>query len=134
MDFIRAGRALIVRDGRMGTHLWFVLTDPDSSTRHVVIVSLVTERAHTEKTVSLAVGDHPFIRHASNIDYGTATFTPAAKLNRALADSRAELTSDISETVLRSVRRGLLESSHTPNDVASYCRPLFDPPAFPGGS
>lgn len=79
MDFIRAGRAIMVRDRRMGTHLWFVLTDPDPSTRLVVMVPLVTERSHTEKMVRLGVGDHPFILHASNIDYGGATFAPSSR-------------------------------------------------------
>lgn len=45
----------------MGTHLWFVPTDPDPVTTRVVIVALVTQRGHTERTVTLDVGDHPFI-------------------------------------------------------------------------
>ena len=125
MNFIRAGRALMVRDRRMGAHLWFVLTDPDPSTRHVVMVALVTERAHTEKTVSLGAGDHPFIVHASNIDYGTATFAPASKLNERIVEGRAVLKADMSRELLGTVRRGLLRSSHTPHAVVDYCRSLF---------
>ena len=80
MNRVGAGRSLLVRDIRMGTHLWFVVTDPDPTTSLVVMVALVTERAHTEKTVRLNVGDHPFIQPASNVDFGSATYAPASKL------------------------------------------------------
>jgi hypothetical protein len=123
--FIRAGRALIIRDRRMGTHLWFVLTDPDAVTGRVVIVALVTERAHTEKTVRLDVGDHPFITHASNVDFGSSTYAPASKLDAALAERRATLGADMSSDLLDRVRRGLIGSSRAPNEIVSYCKAVF---------
>ena len=46
----------------MGEHLVFVLTDPDPVTNLVVVVTLVSEKSHTDKTVCLGPGDHPFIR------------------------------------------------------------------------
>ena len=104
----------------MGTHAWFVLTDPASDTDRVVLVALVTERAHTDRTTCLDVGDHPFVRHASNVDYGTATFAPASKLTRKLEDGVASLDADMSAALLQRVRDGLLLSSRTPNDVAAH--------------
>lgn len=110
----------------MGTHLWFVLTDPDPQTKQVVIVMLVSERVHTERTVCLEVGDHPFIRHASAVDFGTARYAPTAKLEAAVARSRASLGADMSVSLLARVRKGLLDSSHTPNEIVHRCRPLFE--------
>jgi hypothetical protein len=125
MGDVGAGRALRIRDAKMGAHLWFVLTDPDPETRKVVLVMLVTERAHTDRTVRLEVGDHPFVRHPSNVDYGTARYAPAGRLADALASGRATEDTDMSAPLLARVRAGLLASGHTPNDVADYCRRTF---------
>jgi hypothetical protein len=81
---IRAGRSLRIRDARTKTHLWFVLTDPDPATK-VVLTMLVSEKAHTERTVQLVPGDHPFVRHESCVDFGTATYAPVSKLESAIA-------------------------------------------------
>jgi hypothetical protein len=124
---LRAGRALLVRDARMGTHLWFVLTDPDPDRDWVVLVMLVTVKEHTDRTVHLEVGDHPFIRHSSAVDFGTAKYAPAAKLEDALSSGRATLAEDMSAALLARVRAGLLVSGRTSNDVADYCRALFNP-------
>jgi hypothetical protein len=126
VSIVRAGRSLRIRDARTNTHLWFVLTDPDPMTGKVVLVMLVSERSHTERTVRLGVGDHPFIRHASNVDYGTATYAPVAKLEAALGRGVASLDADMSDDLLQRVRDGLLASSHAPHDVVEYCRGLFE--------
>jgi hypothetical protein len=126
VNIIRAGRSLRIRDARTKTHLWFVLTDPDPATGKVVLVMLVTERPHTERTLRLDVGDHPFVRHPSNVDFGSATYAPAAKLDGLLAQSIANLDADMSADLLRRVRYGLLASSHAPHDVVEHCRALFE--------
>jgi hypothetical protein len=126
VNAIRAGRSLRIRDARTKTHLWFVLTDPDPTTSKVVLVMLVTERAHTERTVRLDAGDHPFVRHPSNVDFGTATYAPVSKLSDALARNAAALDADMSHELLQRVRRGLLASSHAPHDVVEHCRALFE--------
>ena len=127
MRLIRAGRALLLRDARMGPHLWFILTDPDPGHERIVLVMLVTERAHTDRTLLLGVGDHPFIRHPSAVDFGTARYAPAAKLEDALATGRAELSADMSSVLLARVRTGLLTSARTPNQIADDCRLRFSP-------
>lgn len=124
---LRSGRALLVRDARMGTHLWFVLTDPDPRRDWLVLVMLVTVKEHTDRTLQLQAGDHPFIRHPSAVDFGTAKYAPAAKLEDALSSGRATLAEDMSAALLARVRAGLLASGRTPNDVADYCRALFNP-------
>ncbi|WP_353267810.1 hypothetical protein [Gemmatimonas sp.] len=122
VPLIAAGRALRIRDRRMGTHLWFVLTSPDPDSGLVILVAVVTERGHTDRTVRLEVGDHPFIRHPSNVDYGTAKFAPAGRLTEALSTGKADLDLDASTVLLGRLCEGLLTSSRTPNVVAAALR------------
>lgn len=129
MNVIAAGRSFILRDRKMGEHLMFVLTDPDPDTNQVVIVTLVSEKSHTDKTVRLVPGDHPFVRWASNVDYGLATFKPANAIVTAIGNGRAVLQQDMSDDLLKRVRAGLLASSRTPNVVADHCRLKFSPTA-----
>jgi hypothetical protein len=109
----------------MGTHLWFVLTDPDPQA--MVLVMLVSVKPHTDRTLQLHVGDHPFIRHPSAVDFGTARYVPAGKLEDALSSGRASLHSDMSDALLARVRAGLLASARTPNEIAAYCRARLAP-------
>lgn len=125
MRLLRAGRALLVRDAAMGTHLWFVVTDPDPHA--MVLVMLVSLKPHTDRTLVLDQGDHPFVDHPSSVDFGTARYFPAAKLEAALASGRANLHSDMSPALLERVRTGLLASARTPNEIADYCRAKFSP-------
>lgn len=125
MNFISAGRALLLLGRREGAHLWFILTDPDPKTGLIVMVMLVTARAHTDKTVALVVGDHPFIQHDSNIDYSKATFAPAKKLNAAIGSGAARLDDDMEPAILHAVACGLLSSSRTANYLVTHCQPLF---------
>lgn len=129
MDLIRAGRAILLSGGRVPPHLWFILTDPEPNDGRVVAVMLVTARPHTDKTVVLVPGDHPFIRHESNVDYGAARFLPQGRLNDALASGRWHLQADMSATLLRRVREGLLTSQRVIHDIADHCRERF--PASP---
>jgi hypothetical protein len=65
------------------------------------------------------------VRHESAVDFGTAKYVPAVRLQDGLASGRAALAADMSADLLARVRAGLLASARTPNDVADYCRPLF---------
>jgi hypothetical protein len=85
-----AGRAFVLAGGPVGKpHLFFVLTDPDPKTKKVIVVMLVTAKRYTDKTVSLVVGDHPWVRHDSDVEFGTARPMPLSKLAQALR--RADL-------------------------------------------
>ena len=109
----------------MGPHLFLVLTDPDDETRLVVTAVVVTERGHTDKTCILDVGDHPFIRHRSSVDYGSAKFVPLSRLETHITSGVATQAEDIAPEVLGRVRAGLLQSSRTIHAIADYCRVTF---------
>ena len=126
MNRIGAGSAFLLRDRKVGTHLYLVLTDPDDTSRLVVAAALVSERQHTDKTCRLDAGDHPFIRYASNIDYGSPTFVPISRVSAWLNDGRATPQPELSVAVLQRVQAGLLASSRTIHVIAEHCRAHFD--------
>jgi len=124
MELWRAGRAFTLTGHAAGPpHLWFVLTDPDPS--KVVAARVVTARPHTDKTVILAAGDHPFVRHDSSVDYGSATFLVVGKVQAAIKAGRCHLQPDMSAALLEQVRKGLLASPRTMHAVVTHCREVF---------
>jgi hypothetical protein len=106
-------------------HLWFVLTNPDEQAAVVVAVMMVSRKRHTDDTVILNVGDHPFIRHESAIQYSTATRFQLHKLLRDVGTGRCHLRESMSPALLERVRAGLLESPFTVHAIRDYCAPRF---------
>ena len=53
-------------------HLWIALTNPDETSGEFVIVMIRTKRSFTDDTLILHPGEHPFLRHESCVDYGSA--------------------------------------------------------------
>ena len=91
MNLVGAGRAFILAGppGITEAHLWLILTDPDPPPAgSVVAVMVVTTRPHTDKTVTLEAGEHSFVRHESNVDYGVARLFPTRRLEKAIRDGR----------------------------------------------
>lgn len=124
-----AGRSFLLVGGEIGKpHLWFVLTDPDPVTKQVVRVMMVSAQPHTDNTVVIVVGDHPWVEWESNVDYGTARFVPVSKLEAAVAQGRLRLKEDMSAELLGRVRAGLLVSSRTIHAIKDQCRSLFGDP------
>lgn len=135
MELVCAGRAFILSGLVLGAplkpHLFFILTDPDPVTGTVIAAMVVTAKAHTDKTVTLHAGDHPFIRHESNVDFSVAGYIHPARLQRALAQGKCDIQPDIDAALLAKVRIGLLTSSRTINEIGDYCRSHFPADLLP---
>ena len=124
--FVACGRTFIFR-GANGpiAHLWAVLTEPCGDPPEVVIVSFTTLRAHSDTTVILNVGDHPFIRHPTTVRYSDAKVISVASLNAALASGRATLMADLDAGLLRRIQQGLMASPYTVLRIREYCGGKF---------
>jgi hypothetical protein len=126
VSFIRAGRSFTVPGpGPNQAHLWIVLTDPGPSDDKVIAVMVVSEKPHTDKTVTLNISDHPFFQHASNIDYGTARHFPRVKLENRI-NAKGKLRQDVSPPLLARARAGIFSSSRCPNYIKEYFAERFD--------
>lgn len=126
MHVIQAGRSLLFTE-RPGAlpHLWFILTDPDGDPPEVVAVMVTTRRPHTDDTVILNPGDHPFIRHESCVGFSSAQRFRVSKIQAGLAAGWCRLREDMSEALEGRVRNGLLESPYTVHAIRDYCLQRF---------
>lgn len=86
---------------------------------------LVTARSHTDKTVVLNPGAHPFIVDESNVAYGSANFVPSSRLSDRIGSGNAKLKADMSPKLLKKVRDGLMASSRTARYLKDYCKDIF---------
>lgn len=78
---IEPGDTFILKRGTGSTpHLWVVLWGPAGAADAYLIVHLTTLRPHTDQTVVMPAGEHPFIPWAV---YSDARRTTAEKLNAA---------------------------------------------------
>lgn len=123
---VRAGNCLLVRTaGTTLMHLWFVLTDPEGSPGRCVGAMLTTRRRHSDTTVILRLGDHPFIKHESTVDFGKLEFLKVSKLHHAIEIGQCYSREDMSADLLRKVRAGLLSSPRTVEFFKRYCTGRF---------
>ncbi len=70
-------------------------------------------------------GDHPFIKHDSAVDYGSARYFSVDKILAAMKRGTCHLRTDLAPALLARVRKGLLESTHTMHEIKEYCRARF---------
>jgi hypothetical protein len=108
-------------------HLWCVLTDPDPVTKKLVVVMLVSAKAHTERHVAINVGEHSFISRPTHVDYGIATFVPLSALVDAIGSGAAIAMEDLSRDLLLKLRIGLYGSSRVAYFLTDYCKKIFGP-------
>jgi len=88
-----------------------------SGATKVLIVNINTMRKNADSTCTLNVGDHPFIRHESFVNYANSALVSVEKLEDSLSTGRAEYREALKEKVLKRIRQCLLVSPHTPFDV-----------------
>lgn len=121
MKRICAGRTLLYRPpGVSKPHLWLVLTDPEGQDQYVLAVMLRTATEHTDSTVILQPGDHPFVRHPSSVDYSEIRRFKLSSILRAVAIGDCHPRESLSRALLKKVQAGLLLSPHTVHALKDY--------------
>lgn len=90
-----------------------------------VMVNLTTQKPHSDTTVVLARGDHPFIRHATVVNYSDARFVEAGHLEAALESGLFQFGSRCDPDVLKRIQDGLLRSRFTTLKIRTYCASRF---------
>jgi hypothetical protein len=105
-------------------HLHVVLTPPNAD-RDVVLVSITTLRRWSDKTVVLAPGDHPFLKHASCVSYQHAIIRNIDQLDAGLRARPGKVREPLNAALLRRIQFGLLESDFTENGVRHFFKEIY---------
>lgn len=107
-------------------HLWIVLTAPaDHPEDLVVAVSLTTKQEWSDPTVEIGAEEHAFVDRPTAVRYSNADLFPPQRFIRGVLSGTAARRPNVSGDLLERLRRGLLESPHTPERVREFCEPLF---------
>lgn len=113
---IGPGDTFILKRGTGSTpHLWVVLWGPAGAADAYLIVHLTTARPHTDQTVVMKAGEHPFIQHDTCAVYSDARRTTAEKLNIAWHDRTLVPKAAATPELLEKLRGGLFLSPRTPH-------------------
>ena len=113
---------LLPKPGQAVAHLWVLLTNPDASTDEVLVVNLTTQRPHSDTTVILNSGDHPFVQHATVVNFSDARVVKAGLLTAFFSSGTYLPQAPVPATVLQQIQAGLLASPFTPNKCKDYFR------------
>lgn len=108
-------------------HLWVVITEPDES-GCVVLVNVTTateSKQRLDRSCVLDVGDHPFIKHQSLINYQDALKCRADAIDAAiqsLPTTCIEQRERFQPSVLRRIKKGALESDSMPRKLKAMIK------------
>jgi hypothetical protein len=99
-------------------HLWVIISDPLADPQNVLIVNLTSLDPRKEQACVLAVGDHPWIRHDTCVNYGDSQVTTLDKLLAAQNANALMIQSPVSPDILLRIREGAMNSTRMPLDNA----------------
>jgi hypothetical protein len=119
---LQAGQTILLpKPGHETAHLWVVLTAPDAQGQ-AMIVNFTTLRPHSDTTVVIQPGEHPFVTHATAVHYADARLTTAAAIAGAIASGHFRAHRDCSPALLQRLLLGALASPYTPEKIKRYLR------------
>lgn len=109
-------------------HLWIVLTHTNENDESIC-VNVTTRRIHTDDTLILQRGDHPFIKQESVVHYEDARYMNMVQVE-ALLDGHSELfvaerMASCTHVLLDRIKDGLLRSRRTPTGIKDACKRLW---------
>lgn len=99
-------------------HLFIIISEIID--KKVLCVNVTTQKYCNDNTCTLKKGEHPFIRHASTINFKDA-FTPEVKLiEKALSEDTIKSHDPVSVALLKKIQKGALISPSFPIKYLSY--------------
>jgi hypothetical protein len=103
-------------------HLYVIVTPPYGDPPQVVIVGFTTKHSTSDTTVVLRPRHHPFFDRETAANYAQASIQTIEALKERIEDGIAEVHEPFSESDLKVIQKGLLQSKRTPRYIQQYCR------------
>lgn len=124
--FLPVQRATLLIPSGNTNHLFILLTNPTdllpSTEKHSLIVGIASIRPGRpyDGTCCLYVGDHPFIRQNSYVNYYFADIYETRKLVEGCTNGIFHQRDTLSPEIFARVCKGLMESRHTPLKISQF--------------
>jgi hypothetical protein len=108
-------------DEEQDYHLHIVATDADAS-GDAIVVSVSTLYRFADRTVLLKPVDHPWLKHDSYVAYSFARLRKIADIEARLARLPQMVRQGCSESLIRRIQDGILESEQSEHGIKNYYR------------
>lgn len=101
-------------------HLWIVINEPSLHGDEALFVNVTTYVANVkDATTLLHVGDHPFIKHQSCINYGAAKSAATGKMDQLVATGLFRINAPASAALIARIRNDALSAPTFPSKYLS---------------
>lgn len=118
---LKAGQTILLpKPGHATLHLWVIVLAPDSVTHETVIVNLTSQKPHSDNTVVLQPGEHPFVQHPTVVFFADARIVDAKHITAAMQADTGQPHQDCSAALLLKIQQGLFVSIMTPQKVKFF--------------
>ena len=97
-----------------GSHVWIVVSEPAKDPEHVLIVSMTTIRRFHDPACVLDVGDHPFVKHPTYVNYRNSMIVTNSQLDAQHAAGQLIVEQSVGDDLLERVRHGAAQSEFIP--------------------
>jgi hypothetical protein len=102
----------------LDSHLWVVISDPAQDPKEILIVNFTTLRTDSETACVLAVGEHPFVKHPTCVNYRGAKVVSEADIQVLMRAGHVQPHAAVSAAVLKRIREGAAASTRMSLDHA----------------
>lgn len=116
------GDAFLLSNRGIDAHLWIVISLPQHDPEHVVIVNLTTYTREKDPTCLLDVGDHPWITHATCVQYQDAKVVAESKLDSLVQGGQLKPWPPASDELVEKLLRGAANSDALPGKCLAILR------------
>ena len=95
----------------LDSHLWVVISDPAQDAKAILIVNFTTLRGDSETACVLALGEHPFVKHETCVNYRGAKVVSDADISALMKSGHLRPHAVVSDAILKRMRDGAANSS-----------------------
>jgi hypothetical protein len=105
---MNAGDTFLIPDS--DDHLWMVISEPSLNKECVVVVCFLSWSDHYDQACVLNAGDHPFIKHATCINFPGARIERDDLLEKWKKQGRIRPKEPLSQPLLKRIREAVAAS------------------------
>lgn len=109
---MRAGDTFLVDEPGTSydSHLWIIVNDPSKSPELIVMVNMTTHRDDKDQACVLDVGDHPYIKRRTCINFSQAKMVLMENLDALIQSGKLVSHQPCSELLLKRIRDAIPNS------------------------